>query len=505
VIFIGWELSDPNAHFVTNIVDSIGSGNDLIVDLRQIREWSEIANLIQGHCSRALEQFVIYNAHTNESLPLYFKRDFPFLKLITFFSDDEWRHDNYDRYLALFSDVCTVAVKSNIARYNSCSLQHVHYMRWGCNPALYHPVKGLEQVYDVTFVGAAYGNRVDYVCYLLRAGVKLKVFGPGWGRHSDVREHWGGILSHQDMIRVISQTKISLNFLWPSRGDGTTTIKGRTLELAACRAFQLSNITEEFANYGFVPGENIAIFENKKDLLAKIQHYLAHPELRNDISDASYRLVLSKLTWRTGFDELFKLVRRGEFHSPVLPRFKVLVIVANGVRHNVSSDDPRLEILVVAESIQIWNCSIFHGVVLLDRDSTMNNDVLYMMAFGIYADQAEGALVNFYLGSHWIRFKDQVVRSNRSLADLLPYSCFMAAGGVWARHRPKLGNQQSKIAFVEYPALIIKLPYFQARLLRLFFCDHGDSRERIRVQVMAFKFAKATSIILDKCWQKAFV
>lgn len=192
MIFIGWELSDPKAHFVTNIVDSIGSGDDLIVDLRQVWDWDEIARLIREHCSRVHEQFVIYNAHTNESLPLHFKRDFYSLKLITFFSDDEWRYANYDRYLALFSDVFTVAVKDNIVRYRACGLEHVHYLRWGCNPALFHPVAGLEFIYDVTFIGAAYGNRVDYARHLVRAGVRLKVYGPGWSRYDDMREHWGG-------------------------------------------------------------------------------------------------------------------------------------------------------------------------------------------------------------------------------------------------------------------------------------------------------------------------
>lgn len=304
------------------------------------------------------------------------------------------------------------------------------------------------------------------------------------------------------MIRVISQSRINLNFLWTSRGSGTTTIKGRTLELAACGAFQLSNHTDEFANYGFIPGENIAVFEDKDDLLGKIRQYLAHPELRHDIADASYRHVLSQLTWRAGFDELFARIRGGEFQTPVLPRFKVLVIVANGVRHDVRSDDVRLAITLTTESDLITDFGKYHGVIRLDRDSTMNNDVLYMMAFGIYADQADGILANFYLGRYWMRFRDQVILRKRRLAGILPQACLMVAGGLWGRHRQKLGDPQSKIAIVEFPAFMVEMPYLYARVLRLFFCDHGDSRERIRFCRGTGKLGEILSIVADRAWQK---
>ena len=502
MIFVGWALSDANSHFVTNVVDSIGSEHDLIVDLQRVRDWAEIVLMIKRHCSRVLEEFIIYNAHTCESLPLCLKREFPALKLITIFSDDEWRHDSYDRYLALFADVCTVTDRNNIERYRSYGLQHVHYMGWKCNAALFHPIAGLEPIHDVTFIGAAYGKRIDYVRYLLRAGVPLKVFGQGWGRFHDVREHWGGVLSRLDMIRVISESRINLNFLWTSGGDRITTVKGRTLELAACGAFQLSNHTDDFANYGFIPDDNIAVFRDRNDLLEKIHHYLAHPRQRQDIAEKGYRHVLSQHTWPAAFDELFARFRLGELQPPTLPRFKLLVIVANGVRHDVHTDDPRLEVEIITERDCVQEFGIYHGVIRLDCSSTMNNDALYMMAFGIHADKAAGVLANFYLGRHWIRFRDQAILRKRSLARMLPQTCFMVSGGVWGRHCQTLADPYSKIAFIEYPAFSIDLPSMRSRFLRLFFCDHGDARERIRHSWRTGQLGGMLSILADRIWQK---
>lgn len=507
MIFIGQELADPKAHFVTNIVNSIGTGNDLVIDLQRVQDWSEIAKLIREHCTRVCEQFTLYNAYTDESFPLHFKRDFPNLTLITFFSDDEWRHENYDRYLALFSDVFTIAVRSNVVRYHAYGFENVYYMRWGCNPILFYPATGLEQVYDVTFVGAAYGQRVEYIRHLLRAGIKLTVFGPGWGRHSDVRDHWGGILSHRDMIQVISQSKINLNFLWTSRGNGATTIKGRTLELAACRAFQLSNHTDEFTNYGLIPSENIAVFEDKHDLLIRIRYYLTHPADRDKIANAAYRHVLDQLTWQAEFADLFERIRLGEFRQPVLPHFKVLVIVADGVRHSINVDDSRLDITLAADNRYHSDLNEYHGVIRLDRDSTINNDSLYMMGFGIHADRADCVMTNFYVGRsrYWIRFRDQTIRRKRKLITILPQACLMTTGSTWTQQQQILSDEESRIAFIEYPSFSIELPYFRARLLRLFFCDHGDMRKRIRLCVRTWRIDKMLSILIDRLWQKNFV
>jgi len=192
VIFIGKDLNDLNAHFVTNVVESVGEGSDLIIDLGVNSDWGEIKGRVSRHCEQVGEQYVIYNAYTDESLPVYFKKQFPFLKLIIFFSDDEWRHKNYDRYLALYADAFTIAVRDNVERYLSYGLSNVHYLQWACNPKKFYPVVNDGEIYDVTFIGAAYGKRIDYVRYLISRGVDIKVFGPYWNRYKDLRQYWGG-------------------------------------------------------------------------------------------------------------------------------------------------------------------------------------------------------------------------------------------------------------------------------------------------------------------------
>lgn len=502
MIFVGDSLSDPRAHFVTNVIDSIGSEHDLIIGLEEAGDWNDIAQLIRAHCAQNRERYVIYNAYTDESFPMHFKKEFPELKLITFFSDDEWRHENYDRYLALFSDVFTIAVKDNVERYHSYGLNHVHYMQWACNPDQFYPIDGLEKQYDVTFIGAAYGKRVEYIRHLLSNGINVKVFGPQWGQYQDIRSHWGGFLSNQDMLRVISQSRINLNFLWTSREPERTTIKGRTLELAACRCLQLSNYTYEFDNYGFDPGENIAVFEDKNDLVAKVRFYLEHAEERQRIADAAYDFILRKHTWTSEFGKLFSRIESNDFPVSKMPRYRVLVIVPEHVKHGVDAQDDRLDVTIVTDSRAATNFSQYHGVIQLEHDSTMNNDSLYMMVFGLVADQAELALANFYVsgGKFWVRFHRRMLEKSSYLIRVLPKECMMFAGRAWSKQISKIAA--GKKAIVEYPSFSLVLSYSYSRLLRLNFCDHGDTRASIQHCLKENKYILAASIVVDRLWQR---
>ena len=89
MIFIGAELSDPKAHFVTNIISCVGSGEDLIIDLLNVHDSATVFQAISEHLQRHREEYVIYNAYTDEDFFLGFREHFPELKLITVFSDDE--------------------------------------------------------------------------------------------------------------------------------------------------------------------------------------------------------------------------------------------------------------------------------------------------------------------------------------------------------------------------------------------------------------------------------
>ena len=74
------------------------------------------------------------------------------------------------------------------------------YLPEGFNPACYRPMP-VEQDIDVSFIGVAYGFRVEVVRYLQKHGINIQPFGSGWG----TTEVWG-----DDQVAVINRSRINL-------------------------------------------------------------------------------------------------------------------------------------------------------------------------------------------------------------------------------------------------------------------------------------------------------
>jgi len=509
MIFIGPELSDPHAHFVTNIVACIGTGDDLVIDLFKVETKSEIYERIAAHLRIHNERYVIYNAYEDEGFFISFKSQFPGLQLITVFSDDEWRHANYDRYLALYTDLFTTAVKGNIEAYKKYGVEPF-YMRWACNPDMFYPLPDQRKTIDISFIGSFYGPRVEYIRFLIANGVNVRVYGRGWGRFSDLRSYWDGFLSHEKMLKVVSCSKINLNFLWTSAEKERCTIKARTLEISACRAFQLSNHTDEFINYGFSDGENIAVFNDKHDLLEKIQYYLNHDEERDVIAYKAYEHVLQNHTWKKRFHKIFNhLENNGGITHKLLRKYRILILVRKGVKHQIKLDDERLDIQIVEQGSN-WEdqAHSVDGVVSLEHDSTLNNESLYMMVFGLSVDQSDVIASNFYVGSenkrYWIRFRDKLTQRKRALLHKLPVECLMFSGTYVGKNGGELRSNinPEKVSYIEYPSFWLKLSYYQSRKLRLYFCHHRNPRLQLKNLLRGFRFGKIFSLGVDKMWQK---
>lgn len=509
MIFIGPELSDPYAHFVTNIVAAIGTGDDLIIDLYRTPDWQKISDLIANHLQCHHEQYIIYNAYEDEDFFVHLKKSYPQLQLITVFSDDEWRYANYDRYLALYSDIFTIAVKSHLKAYCRYGVKPF-YMQWACNPGMFYPVPVKTKNIDVSFIGAAYGKRVEYIKFLVASGIQVKVFGRGWKQHLDSIDCFGGYLTYKQMLDVISRSKINLNFLWTSAEKERCTVKARTLELSACRVFQLSNHTDEFSNYGFVDKENIAIFSDKINMLEKVRYYLQHHDECETIAQQAYEHVLQHHTWKQRFSDVFESARKLPTKViPQLPIFRVAVLLEKDVRHQISCDDDRMVIKIIA-STQDFQVDLgsMDGVISLSRDSSINNESLYMMTFGLWADKSDFVAANFYVGDGenrtWIRFRDRLVEKKRHLLRLLPQDCLMFSGDYFCKYGCTLpvDLNNCKVSYVEYPSFELALSYFQARRLRLYFEHHRDPRKLLRFYLRQLNWGKALALGVDKVWQK---
>lgn len=89
---------------------------------------------------------------------------------------------------------------------------------------------------------------------------------------------------YDKMPAVFRSSKINLNI---SLCTIQTGIPLRVLDIMACGGFVLTNMQPELMEY-FIPGEDVAVYEDMKDMIAKVQFYLEHEELRKRIAHNGY-------------------------------------------------------------------------------------------------------------------------------------------------------------------------------------------------------------------------
>jgi len=249
-------------------------------------------------------------------------------------------------------DYCLVPEKFRLKDYRRIGANPV-YCQEAANPHIYKPYQ-IPRQFDVVFVGRNYGNRPNYIRYLLDKEIDVRVWGPDW-QNSDQRPQppaspsavkrlvnlrtrqgwrnaWGKVqravgllppieapvslpseicgppLEDEEMIKMYSSSKISLGF--SSCGDThlkkrkILQVRLRDFEAPMSGAFYMVEYMQELEEF-FEIGKEIVCYHDEDDLADKIRYFLAHEKEREEIRQAGYQRALNKHTWHKRFEEVF--------------------------------------------------------------------------------------------------------------------------------------------------------------------------------------------------------
>lgn len=237
-------------------------------------------------------------------------------------------------------DVCMVPEQQALAKYRAVGAHPIH-IQMAADPGMYRPYDTPRQ-YDVSFVGQHYLNRMDYVAYLAWHGVDVHVWGPGWRELTDfvnglpwyrqIRrrigdakrslqrsvhvkpkilpppyDRFGRVLSDEAMVRLTSQSHISLNF--SEVQDGLTGeikrhIRLRDFEIPMSGGLMMTGYQEELSLY-YEIGKEIVCYDTPAELLDKCRYYLKHDDEAEAIRRAGLQRALRDHTWANRFQQLF--------------------------------------------------------------------------------------------------------------------------------------------------------------------------------------------------------
>ncbi|MDD2650425.1 MAG: glycosyltransferase [Candidatus Cloacimonetes bacterium] len=155
---------------------------------------------------------------------------------------------------------------------------------------------------DVSFMGAAFANRVNFFTQI--HNYDLKMWGTGWYDF----EHFKNKCPLQDerisipqAVKIYQNSKININLhssmdenIFNKFGDF---VNPRTFEILACGGFQLvddSQVIREF----FTPDEDLVVFSSIPEAIDKIDFYLKNSDIREKIAKNGYQKTMNRYTYK---------------------------------------------------------------------------------------------------------------------------------------------------------------------------------------------------------------
>ncbi len=241
-------------------------------------------------------------------------------KTVVYFFDDPWRKE-FVRHWIKYFDYFSTPDFYMYQRYKLEGINNVIYSPFGFNKNVYKKLD-LPVKYDVSFVGGYSPLRGWIMKNLKKEGVKVEVFGTGWG--SGIKR-----ITQEEMVWVFNQSKINLNLsnaiykdinflFWSLKSlenirqlavlkKTKEQVKGRHFEINACGGFQLSY---------FIPGLNtiyeidreIAAYESIDKIPELIEFFLEDQEMRESIAENGYRRSIEEHTAQAYLQRLVEQV-----------------------------------------------------------------------------------------------------------------------------------------------------------------------------------------------------
>ena len=151
---------------------------------------------------------------------------------------------------------------------------------------------------DIAFIGHCMKNRMNYLNHIKsNLDVRMKIYGTGWDSSSvpkALRRNFMGPALDQDYAKAIAGAKICLGFLNNEVKDDFTT---RTFEIPAAGGFFLAERTKEHLKI-FEEDTEAVFFDNKQELLSKVNYFLKEDVKRKEISELGHKKIIEgPYTW----------------------------------------------------------------------------------------------------------------------------------------------------------------------------------------------------------------
>jgi spore maturation protein CgeB len=166
------------------------------------------------------------------------------------------------------------------------------------DPGMFSPVENTKRDINVLFVGNRYGIRSRIVDYLVNHGIEVSSWGGGWPN---------GYVNAKQCAGLFKRARIILGIGTVGYCDDVYTLKLRDFDAPMAGALYVTHRNPDLTAL-YREGEEIACYENEKECVDVIRHYLSNPELLSSVARAGWCKAISRDSWDRRIAQTFEKV-----------------------------------------------------------------------------------------------------------------------------------------------------------------------------------------------------
>lgn len=211
-----------------------------------------------------------------------------------FLTDDPWNRAHYAPWffeaLPKYDFVFTPR-EETLPELLQAGARSVHYLPFGFSPNVHFREKNITSEdhgrfdCDVAFAGGADADRVPYIQALVKAGLRVKVYGGYWERVPFARAIWGGHLEAPEMRKAIACAKTVLCLVRRANRDGHAM---RTFEVAAMGGCMVAEDTPDHRKF---LGPAARYFTSIEEMTMAVRFLVSNEPARNEISALAHQRI----------------------------------------------------------------------------------------------------------------------------------------------------------------------------------------------------------------------
>lgn len=219
------------------------------------------------------------------------------IQRVNFLTDDPWNPGNGAAFFwtALREyDAVWSPRRANLEDLRQHGCKQVAYLPFGYNPELHFPdsPKTADErerfECDVAIIGGADADRLPIALALARAGLKLKLYGGYWNRHTELVPFWCGFVHGRELRLAVNGATVNLCMVRKANRDGHAM---RSLELPAMGACLAVEDTLEHRELFGQDADCVEFFAELQEMAAKVKALCARPERARMLGDKVFRRI----------------------------------------------------------------------------------------------------------------------------------------------------------------------------------------------------------------------